>query len=250
MIPNGLKHTKSKILFYTTEKSDCTEVTLYFFAMTNLLNVALRFSPWIHDYQWAKYVPKNKVELSDLLGKGRLYRIKFVRCPYDRAVSIYRHYHRKLNMKANFTFGEFLKYLEETYFTLERLHSDANPHLLTQSFPEECSQNVIWDAVVHVENLVEELTKLENHLPKRVDLCKKRVQSCVEELKETHWVKRKVVKTGTDVSKIRYQELCFWKINYADMYVNPEVRSLVEKLYRLDFECHPEYTFEKFVERS
>lgn len=252
IIANAVKDAKSRLLFYTSEKANCTEVILYFFTLIDQLHDALEYSTWIHDYRWNVHVLTYPVYLTDFLTSDDCFLVKFVRCPYDRAVSIYFHYHKYLDINSNLSFYGFLSYLQSEFPNVHRHNKAVNEHLQTQSFLEELdTQLVKWNAVIHVEYLQEELEEIEMSLPKSVKECQTILAEYMKDLKSTHWTKNTTAKyLNQDMSNTPFHDLDLHNINYADMFHDIRVREMVETLYALDFQCHPEYTFDKFLLRN
>lgn len=250
MIRSGLKCEKTRLIFNVAEKANCTEVTHLFFAQVGLLNKAKQYSNWVHDFRWKVYVSKHRAKIMDLHQKSTYFKVKFVRCPYDRAVSCYLMFERAFEAKDR-SFLAFLEHLQATYATLARDNSKADPHITAQTFPEEDTPRVHWDAIIHVEDLYAELESIQDRLPRSLPESKRLIAEHVDSLKESHWVKNShSLASGVDLSTTPFSQLDIRNMNYADMYHDPRVRELVERLYALDFKLHPEYTFEAFMKRN
>jgi hypothetical protein len=85
-----LWHQTFPFVIFWSEKANCTGVAKWFFFQIGLLDEALSYSPWIHDYEMRVYKEKPGYFadcLSAINGGAKL--IKFVRNPYDRAFSGY-----------------------------------------------------------------------------------------------------------------------------------------------------------------
>lgn len=84
-------------VIFWSEKAACTVVAKWFFLQIGLLDEALRYSPWIHDYE-GKVFQANKTEyLGKVLDalKAGVPAVKFVRDPYARAFSGFLELHRE-----------------------------------------------------------------------------------------------------------------------------------------------------------
>lgn len=272
-IRNCLRSEKTKEIFYTTEKSNCTEVVALFFHRCGLLEEALTYSNWIHDYRWNKYVPSYPTSLHDLGANSCYKKIKFVRCPYDRAVSCYFQYCRSPSINnykptatatsitkrlpkvialdvrqkppSDLSFYDFLRLMKTLYKTLNRQPDSGipDPHITTQSLQAEQSHQIVWNHVIHVENMKNELAMIGIHNLSQL-------QSFENNLKKQHWNKTSTpVKHVPSLSKKPFHMITIKNVNYADFY-DEECKSLVEQLYRIDFQCHPEYTWKEFLRRN
>lgn len=60
IINNCLRSEKTNEIYYTTEKSNCTMITALFFYRCQLIDNALSYHTWIHNYRWFVYVPMKK----------------------------------------------------------------------------------------------------------------------------------------------------------------------------------------------
>ena len=81
-----------RFLIDWSAKSAATVVAKMFFNHLGLLEEALQYSDWIHDYREDIYNPAIKsVDLQKCFLDSTFVKIKFVRNPYSRAVSSYIH---------------------------------------------------------------------------------------------------------------------------------------------------------------
>lgn len=225
-IRHGLK--SDNLILWVAEKSNCTVVTHMFFKHINLLDAVLKHSKWIHDYRFDVYVEKHMVTLYDLQNTNHI-KIKFIRCPYDRAISSYIMYRQKIDLNA--TFIDFLNYLLRN--GAKRYASKINPHYQGQYFYLE--NTFKWDEIIKVENLDTEIDRVNKKYSLNLDC----------NYTSPHWRKNKTIKPSnifigdkTDISVSN--------VNYIDFY-NDETRKLVEQIYVDDFN-NSDYTFESFVE--
>ncbi len=222
-IHHGLK--ANNVILWVAEKANCTAICHMFFESIGLLDVALQYSSWIHDYRWNVYIKQNMTMLNDLKDE-KFIRIKFVRSPYDRAVSSYLHVR-----KRNQSFLDFLKRLSGK--DLERYGSIENPHVQTQYFREE--KQFQWNEIIRVENYCDEV----NRINEKYSLNLK----CDHVSK--HWRKNKSIPPSGifvgDNARVSAKD-----INYIDFY-NDQTRKLVEEIYSVDL-ANFGYTYEEFVE--
>lgn len=244
IIQECLKNEERKFIFYTTSKSNNTQVNTIFFEYCGLLQTALSYSPWIHYYRKDIYSKNHPTTLDELIS-DEYFKIKFVRCPYERAVSQFSHQKRFPLGNYDGVFSSFKKFLLDLKKkNTIRYHSELDPHFTTQSFPEEIAFK--WDAVVHIEQLDKELSAIKS--PRFLPIATTYFICPISpRTKKRHWVKNKnAMSLNRDRSE--EEEIDFGNLYYPDLY-NSSTRELVEKIYELDFTFHPEYTFEKFLGR-
>lgn len=246
-VPYGLKHPSTNLILHTTEKSNCTTIVKSFLKHINLLDDVVNYSVCFHDYHWKELVYKkdsdgslpNMVTLDDLKNKNNI-RIKFMRCPYDRAVSSYIHICRRIKKDNNcnyayYTFNQFLRLLIK-----KRVLRYANPNIYayaqTQSFIQE--NEFKWDEVLEVENPDYNSNLINEKYEIELDF----------NFINDHWVKTNSPITNKKISNTPFKDLDLKNINYVDFYGKTE-KELVEKIYKIDFDCS-NYTFERFIERN
>lgn len=73
------------------EKSNCTQVVATFFERLGLLEEARRYSDWIHDYRINVWLRGRYITL-ETLQSMKVPKLKFIRNPYQRAMSMYTHF--------------------------------------------------------------------------------------------------------------------------------------------------------------
>ena len=146
-----LYNKEKKILFHTSPKSNCTVVAKMFYEYIGLLNEALEYSHWIHNYTQDKYqVRIKKDNLKDIL------KIKFVRNPFMRAVSSYLHVMHTLikdEMKlTNESFFDFLNIIRN-----KPMYNGSSHYLpqYNEKFPNE-----YFNEIIKVENLNSEIDRI------------------------------------------------------------------------------------------
>lgn len=273
-ISNCMRSPKTNEIFYTTEKSNCTQVVSLFFYRCNLIDEAFAYNKWVHDYRWEVYVPSYPTFLHDLSSSSTYKKFKFVRCPYDRAVSCYFRYcvyplysnHKPVSNltivkrrlpkvllsdirykpPTEHSFLDFLHLMQVKFKTLNRYSTTCpDPHLATQSFQQELTHNIIWDHVIHIEKMKEELEQVGIYDLDQLEHVKKH-------LEKNHWHKQhsnKKKSFSCPYATVPYQKINIKNVNYTEFY-NDECKLLVEKLYKIDFQCHPEYTWKEFLHRN
>ena len=149
---------KSKLLIYWSPRCACTKIVVWYLRQVGLLSAANFFSGWPHDFRvqflyrsnqfknWQKAV---KVEQTQS--------VKFVRHPFQRAVSSYRHilmspgggpnnHHailtqflgRRVSPDDGVTFKEYLDYCEARMAWAFDHHHRVQYHPLERILPAQC----------------------------------------------------------------------------------------------------------------
>jgi hypothetical protein len=132
-----LKDLQKKIILSWSAKAGCTVVAKLFFRHAGVLDEAMAYAPWVHDYREEVYQKKHVVVVDDLLNPDYLL-LKIVRNPFLRAVSSYIHackypsildkpvicsLNGKIGSKSEgLTFSMFVQYLELVNITSCNLH--------------------------------------------------------------------------------------------------------------------------------
>jgi hypothetical protein len=175
-----LIYPEKKLCLFFSAKSGCTFATKWFFYQQGLLDQALAYNKFVHEYRRHIYVKSEiyKNELKHVLSDDYI-RIKLVRSPYTRAVSSYIHaiksnhvdteistfLNRPLTEKCRFSFEEFISFLEKTGVIF------CNPHNRIQALPEELQNKLSFSYIIKLENAMHEFKKLETKLNlKKADL--------------------------------------------------------------------------------
>lgn len=220
-------------------KSACTSAVLWYLAHAGLLEAALAFDPWPHRYR-TQVLPGLPAYQQWVRGcePGRLRWVRVIRNPFLRAVSSYRHalrhgyedrrIDRVLGLSVagrGFSFGEFLRYLEQIDVTT------CDPHHAQQWRSFEAGLRM--DRVVHAdrEPLLETLCEFADPGPE----LRRRLFAEAARLAEGHHARRvasnedclHAVLTPSDTSGP-------WPDYGA--FLNQEARSRIERIYRRDFE--------------
>lgn len=229
-----LKINDKFIIDWTPKAGVQSIVCKMIFNKLNILNEALNLHYWIHIYREKKYYKKYGKVNKKMLSNKNIIKIKFVRNPYDRAVSSYLHacdtiILRKVD-KDDISFEVFLKLLVKNELP-------NNPHYNLQSFEIENNAGLVFDKIIKLE-------KLDKHL---------------EELKQEYNLELENIFTSnhnrsTNAKNINYYigNLNFYEIKkliptYNNFY-NNETKELVEKIYGKDIELY-NYTFEDFMSK-
>lgn len=219
-----------KLIFGWTEKCNCTGVVKMFFNEINLLDEALEYNPWIHKYR-KKYMDNNNFDMNTLKYKNYL-KIKFVRCPYDRAVSSYLHVCKTKNLPPEYTFEMFLRSLIDN-------NKQLNPNVKSHSGHQKClGENIKdWNEIVKCENIHDEILRINKIYGRNFK----------SNFSSEHWNTNRLINEYTYVGNIPYTSELH-KHNYINFYNNIS-RELVERYYRIDIYTFS-YNYEDFILRN
>jgi hypothetical protein len=238
--PQPLIDPSRKLALLWSAKAGCTFATKWFFAQLNILDAALFYDPWVHNYR-ADVFYKSKTyqdALPNLIKENYVF-IKFVRSPFSRAVSSYIHalryeyenerlerfFGRKITDDNGFSFEEFVNYL----MSLDIFH--CNIHHMLQLHPIEHAGLITPNHIVRLEDSINTIKKLERQYNFR--------EIPLEELKESDHNIQHI--SGTDFcGKIRYSKLDQKFYNYKNFY-GADLIDKVVSIYEKDFEAY-EYT--------
>jgi len=164
---------EKKLCLFFSAKSGCTFATKWFFFQLGLLNEALDYHHWVHNYRIDIYYKQKEylANLNSVLSPDYL-RIKLVRSPYQRAVSSYIHairtryatedlsrfLQRDVSDEKKFTFEEFIDYLEATGV------KNCNPHHRVQLENLEADGLLQFDKIIKLEESFPAFLQLEQEL--------------------------------------------------------------------------------------
>lgn len=138
------------------EKSNCTQIVTTFFEKMGLLKVALEYSPWVHDYRYDVWMKRRRITLKDIQHMS-IPKLKFIRNPYHRAMSMYTHFLNvpeatlpNLDKLPRPTLKQFLRALSEVQH--KRGHVKAvNAHFTSQVMMGE--KPGMWTEIIDVDSL-------------------------------------------------------------------------------------------------
>lgn len=147
-----------------TAKAGCTAVISMLFKKLGVLERAQKYheTGWIHYYREEVINKTNKSTFTQMLTDPNLYKIKFVRCPYRRAVSSYIHACKHPKLRAKLPGDGDISFI---YF-LNLLHTKAlsyDPHWCLQTKQLELNNN-IFDKIIPLEDLPKQLDTIRNHI--------------------------------------------------------------------------------------
>jgi hypothetical protein len=169
--PWPLLSTERRLALLFSAKAGCTFATKWFFEHVGLAKEAAAHSPWIHNYRQEVHYTGASYRPDDIANPDMRI-VKFVRNPFERAVSSYLHASkhgyedaalarflgRSIRPKQRFSFREFVRYLET------RDLRSCNLHHRLQIHPLEESSLVAWSHLVKIEESAARLPVIEAEL--------------------------------------------------------------------------------------
>lgn len=207
-----------------TPKSGCTIVKKMWFNYMNILEEALEFHKgWIHDFTPTFHKRFGEATLDELKSDDFI-KIKYVRNPYDRAVSSFIHgcendLFGKYNDK-NLSFFEFLDLLGSGNLGI---NEGKNHWRLQNSLPE-----LEYNEIIKIENLSSETKRLNQKY--NLDL---NIYTSSHHIKKTSALK--------DFSNFRMLDVKFFiktkkKFPSYDSFYTDKSKQLVYQIYKTDIE--------------
>lgn len=158
----ALLDKENKIVMDWSAKAGCTLLTHMFFRKMGILDKALAFNPWVHNYR-ERFYDENGYVTMKILNNPDYYKFKFVRNPYTRVVSsFFNAVHHKDKIFQKFlgdkkiedsTFREFVSFLKTVNLYKCNLHYCKQKKM----FEDE---EFKFDRVCKLENLEEEVKKI------------------------------------------------------------------------------------------
>lgn len=200
---------KNKIIMGWSAKAGCTISVKMFFEHMGILDEALAFSPWVHNYRMSIFYNKFGIPQEEFQDK-QYFKFKVVRNPYHRAVSSFVHY---LQMsKLNLSFVDFIEIIKKD--NIPNGGGDIHWKKQTDKFN--------YDRIVKLENLESEIKSINSLL---------NTNFSPHHTSPHHHDKES---TFNFVGKNKFT--MFDKIipEYDEFY-NDEIRDSIRNLYRQDF---------------
>ncbi len=232
-----------RLAVFFSAKAGCTFAVKWYLSQVGLLDDALNYSPWIHDFRREVLYQSPDYESSLYTILNPEFRIiKFVREPYSRASSSYIHavkygyenerisnfLGREVNAKKGFSFEEFVTYLE----SIDLRRCDPH-HRLQVHFAEE--ENIVnLNFIVKVENSLEKLPKIEQSLGlKSIHLTKLKqsVHHTQRSEKEMAYIGDRILSSF----QISQEKLT---IPPTKCFYNDSISKKIQQLYDLDFKFY------------
>ncbi len=164
----------NKVVMDWSPKVGCTILTKMFFRQMGILEKALEYHSWIHEYRMHVFNKETPTHLSDILNPEN-FTFKVVRNPYKRAVSAYIHTMKKSVMHppvagilkrkdANISFEQFVEFLFKSDLTT------CDHHYALQKKYIEFDHPGCFRKIVHLENLDQGIREVNQEGKQHFDL--------------------------------------------------------------------------------
>jgi len=231
------------LILFWSPKSGCTPFAKWFFFQIGILNKALEYHPWIHNYEFEVYKkqPNYNLEvLNEILNSKRKV-FKLVRNPYKRAVSSFLHlignmeypifrepgeirllFYKDRNSNKGISFKHFLYYLRRV---------GPKPGVINGHFAQQYidGEEYLIKNYIYLENFDNHISKIEESYGL--------VKSPLEIInKSGHYFSSRMILTG-DYSKIAFAKLNKLLPTYHSFY-DKETKDLVREVFKKDFEVY------------
>lgn len=234
-----LKDFNDKILMDWSPKSGCTIAVKMFFRKLGLLETALSYSDWIHNYRMHVFFIEQPTYREDLTDSD-YFKFKVVRNPFSRVVSSYLHTMKSKSMHApvkkvlkkwnsNISFNQFVNFLEKT--DLSSLGCDPHYGLQKKSF-ENSEMN--FDLIIKLENFKNSIDELNS---------KSGANFNIEGLKSEHHIKidNNTLNKAYDKKFSRIIK----QVPSYDQFYNEDLIRRVSELYQQDLNAY-NYNYSEF----
>lgn len=227
----ALLDRNNKVIIDWSPKAGCTIMVKMFFRNMGLLEEALNYNSWIHEYRMHVFSKTHPITFDDLKNP-EYYKIKFVRNPYHRVVSGYLHtmkyevMHKPIKdalwrWNANISFKSFVKYLSKI-----DLHT-CDPHYSLQKKFFEYELPGCFNKIIKLENLNEEIDTLNKTRGLTFDLSG---LTSNHHLEKNHQLTQNV----STVKWNKFKDDIPWYTNFYDK----SLAGKVYDLYKEDFEAY------------
>ena len=210
-----------------TPKAGCTTVKKMWFDYMGVLEEALERTNWVHDFTH-RYFERFGGVTSDELKSDNFIKIKYVRNPYDRAVSSYIHCckHPKIleeYKNSNPSFNDFLKLLHSKKLGM----NCGGGHYRVQNN----NPKIKYDEIIKLENLENETKRLNQKY--NINL------KCNFDSRHHVQKKNKIDNffniPAPDVKKYLDENK---EVPIYDSFYNDEITEMVYEIYKIDIETY------------
>jgi hypothetical protein len=234
-----------------TPKCACTTVCKMFFNEIGLLDEALDFHPFIHQYRQRVYEPKHPI-LTNYFHDKNMLKFKVVRNPYRRVVSSYVHYmrdeytennHPIINQLKrmgheepnNITFIDYLNYLTKVDLNKQKTEF----HQEYQHDPFELDNSMKWDHIIKIEEIDKGIDRLNKKYGTTLTVKGDIGKSFHYTIKDKNFKEIAFDKKAKDIIR---KEGDTTIIPDYKMFYNPSIKKRVDKLYGTDIKLY-KYNF-------
>lgn len=253
MITKALVDHKNKLIMDWNEKAGCTVLVHMFFEHMGLIDEALSYSKWIHDYRQQVFSKLNVVRYIDL-EQLPYFKFKVVRNPYNRVVSSYLTIMRQIKERLPRVYN---KNFEKNKLEIKRLLDVEDVDISFRQFVDYLSLVDIRNCDNHYEQQRkayedrvkwDKLCKLETIKNDLLEVNKKAgVQLRIADKTSVHHF-RKNQNMKMNVSDIKWSNMKDNIPEYIHFYT-PDLVYKVAEIYSEDFEAY-QYSFENSFKLS
>jgi len=231
-----------KIIMDWSPKTGCTLAVKMFFRQLGILDEALAYHSWVHEYRMHVFSKQHPTTLEDLKNP-EFYKFKIVRNPYSRVVSSYIHTMRKeamhqsikrklLRWNANISFKKFVDYLGKIDI------QQCDPHYSLQKKRFESFITPCFNRIIKLEDLENEIAKQNKEKNFKFDLTGITSHHHITKDNTVH----------NNVANEKWLKIKDKIPNYEFFYTD-EIKKKVSEIYRADLEAYG-YTYEEMLKNS
>ena len=247
--PRPLLNADKRFMVYWSPKSACTTTYVWFSKISGFEGELAEFGDRIHQHRIKKYYSSDLYRRSKDVSIEEFLKLRIIRDPYSRAVSIYRHALKtrfadehissvmgpRFMANKGFSFQEFLEFLEKIDIWAANVHIKPQFHRLETEFKPTYVINISRMNLFSSLNLFEEQIGLEktnfedlNWLHTLEDRRKAKQEPLNgEALDETPFSRHQVARLGQFPSYVQL--------------LTPSAKARIEAIYKADFDAYRDY---------
>jgi hypothetical protein len=224
-----------KFIIDWTPKAGCTIVKKIWFDYMDVLNEALKheifdetgrlIKGWVHNFD-PIFLKRFGGATSGELESNNFIKIKYVRNPYDRAVSSYIHgCLHKLFENCEYMNPSFYEFLELLINKKLCINAGGNHWMIQNRNP-----NIKYDEIIKIENLENETKKLNQ----KYNINLKFNFESSHHVKKKNKIDKFFNVPAFDIKKYREKQ----EVPTYDSFYNDEIKEMVYEIYKTDIEAY------------